>query len=201
MKKILILGHKLHGTTTVADYLRDNYGVTFLDSSYAACKLFIYEELKYEYGYATIDECFKDRRSSDEMRALWYNLITKYNEEDPTKLARHMLESSDMYVGMRSEKEVKACVEKRVFDYIIGVYDYRKVLEPKTSMSIDMEKYCDVVIMNNSDLPELYRKIDKIAKGLQIPLYKRFYASLRKFFKEFKVEFSLSLTYKTEKSY
>ena len=42
---ILIIGHARHGKDTVAEFLEEIFGLTFMSSSQAAADIFIYEVL------------------------------------------------------------------------------------------------------------------------------------------------------------
>ena len=157
-KKILVLGHARHGKDTVAEMIKKEFGLTFESSSIAAARIFLYDTLKEKYGYTSPEQCFEDRVNH---RAEWYDLICKYNEVDKARLAKMILEKDDMYVGMRDEAEIEACMNQGVFDLIIGVYDPRKPLEPKNSFNIDLWKACDLIIPNAEGLLELkYRVLD-----------------------------------------
>lgn len=158
MKKprILIIGHARHGKDTVAEIIQDVLGLTYKGSSQAASEIFLYNALKDKYGYSTPEECFEDRVNH---RAEWHDLICEYNKEDPTRLARAIMEVADMYVGMRSKREIDSCVNQRVFDYVIGVFDPRKPLEPKDSFNIELGEHCDFIIFNDGDLNRLHENV------------------------------------------
>lgn len=159
--KILIIGHGGHGKDTVASIIKEKVGLTFSSSSIKACEIFIFDALKNKYNYQTIEECFNDRHNH---RKEWYDLICEYNKEDRSKLAFKILETEDMYVGMRDDEEFQACKEKKLFNWVIGVYDPSKP-EEKESFNIDFWNVCDFIIPNNSvntDLKTLEKKVTKI---------------------------------------
>lgn len=145
-----------HGKDTVAEMLHQMFGLTFESSSIAASRIFLYEALKDKYGYTTPEECFEDRVNH---RAEWHDLIVDFNREDKARLAKEILKTSDIYVGMRSNIEAEACIEQGIFDYIIGVYDPRKPEEPKDSFNIDLWEKCNFVIPNGGTLPQLQAKV------------------------------------------
>ena len=157
--KYLIIGHARHGKDTVAEMMQKLYGITFKSSSLAAAEIFIFDMLKDKYNYTTFTECFEDRVDH---REEWHDLICEYNKEDKARLAKKILETSDMYVGMRSDAEIEECVKQGLFDKIIGVFDYRKPLENRSSFNIDMWKYSDVVIPNAGTLQDLQNKVIKL---------------------------------------
>lgn len=74
--RLLIIGPARHGKDTLAETMRDNFGLNFKSSSQACSDIFIFNELKDKYGYTTPEECFEDRLNH---RAEWYQLICGYN--------------------------------------------------------------------------------------------------------------------------
>ena len=162
--KILIVAGARNGKDTVAQMITDEIGLKFQGSSYKAAEIFIYDELKAKYGYNSFEECFEDRINH---RAEWHKLICEYNIDDKARLAKEILKDSDMYVGMRSNIELEECQNQGIFDLIIGVYDPRKEEEPKDSFDIDIWKWCDFIIMNNSDLQTLQKRVKLFCKMLK----------------------------------
>lgn len=163
--KILIIGHGRHGKDTLAEIINDHFELTFKSSSQAAAEIFIYDKLKGKYGYSSPEECFEDRVNH---RKEWHDLICEYNKDDKARLAREILKTSDMYVGMRSNDEITACLSEDMFDWIIGIYDPRKPHESPDSFDIDLFAMADFIIPNGSDLIDLELKsitvIHKILK-------------------------------------
>ena len=150
--KLLIIGHGRHGKDTVAAMLKEEFGLTHLASSEASSTIFVFDALKEKYGYTTVEDCFNDRANH---RAEWYDLICEYNANDQARLAKDIVERANVYVGMRSQAELDECIKQGVFDAIIGVMDPRKPLEDIGSMSINVEKYSDIMIYNDSTLDDL----------------------------------------------
>ncbi|MFW6219902.1 MAG: hypothetical protein ACOC33_03600 [bacterium] len=160
--KLLIIGHMRHGKDTVAEMIEKNVGMTFKSSSEMAAEIFIYDELKDKYGYTSFNECFEDRMRH---RAEWHDLIKEYNKDDKARLAKEILKHNDMYVGMRSQEEIDKCIEDGIFDYIIGVFDPSKPLEPKDSFDIDLFSSSDFIIPTG-DLERTKEKVDKLCELL-----------------------------------
>jgi hypothetical protein len=156
-KRLLIIGNMQHGKDTVAEMLKEMYGYTFESSSVAAARIFLYGALKDKYGYQTPLECFEDRVNH---RSEWFDLICDYNKEDKARLAKAIMSESDMYVGMRSNAELEACLSQNVFDLVIGVYNPNKPLESPESFDIDFWSKADIVIPNGGTLEDLRRKVD-----------------------------------------
>ncbi len=156
MKKLLIIGHARHGKDTVAGMFNEMYGYTFKSSSQAAAEIFIYDALKDKYGYKSFEECYKDRMNH---RDEWYNMICEYNLEDPARLAKEIMKTNDIYVGMRSAREIESCVEQGIFDYVVAVYDERKPLEDDSSLDDAIFEYTDVALNNSGTLDDLKRQV------------------------------------------
>lgn len=159
-KKLLLLGQGRSGKDTMAEILRDYYGVTFAASSEFACKHFIFEALRGFMGYANEEECFNDRHNH---RDLWYQLISTYNKEDHSKLAKELLQTSDIYVGMRSKIELDTCDKENVFDLKIYVDASERLQysEPTSSNQITPEDG-DMIIYNNGTEAEFVIEVQRV---------------------------------------
>lgn len=159
--KLLVIGTGRHGKDTVCEYLADKYKLPFQSSSEYMSEMF-YPFLKDILGYTSPEECYADRHNC---RALWYELISAYNRKDPTTLARGVLESNNIYCGMRSKIEVDACKQAGVFDLVIWVDASDRVDYQEDESSCNVSKNdADIVITNNGTLEELYAKVDKLMK-------------------------------------
>lgn len=160
---LLILGAARWGKDTLAELLRDNFGLKFLSSSQACADIFIYDELKLKYGYNTPEECFEDRVNH---RQEWHEMICDYNNNDRARLAKEILSTTDCYVGMRDRKEIEECIRQELFDIVIWVdASDRLPLEGKESFNID--KSCaDIIIENNGTYKEFVNKVNKLGKVL-----------------------------------
>ena len=160
-KKLLILGHARHGKDTIAEFIEILCGYTHTSSSVKALDVFLLDVLEEKYGLVYKDkmEAFEDRVNQ---RSRWFDEISLYNKEDPARLAKEIMAEHDIYVGLRSSIEVEKCIEDNVFDFIIGVYDYRKPHESTDSNDADVMKYSDVVITNNSNLSDLMKKVRNV---------------------------------------
>ena len=164
MNKILIIGYARSGKDTLAEILRDEFGMTFKSSSYAAAEIFIFDALRFMYDYDTVQECFEDRHDK---RDLWYNMICEYNREDPTRLAREILKDNDCYVGMRSDREIKACIEAGLFEHIIWV-DASQRIEKESEKSCSLsDQYANIIISNNGTLEEFEEECRKLGRVLR----------------------------------
>ena len=166
--KLLILGHMRHGKDSFAEILAEQFGFKFKSSSVAASEIFLYDTLRWKYGYESPEECFEDRVNH---REEWHNLICEYNNEDKARLAKDILKEADCYVGMRSGDEIEECVKQGLFDLIIWVdASERLPLEGSESFKID-ESYADIIVPNNGTLEEFTTRVHRIG-GVFEKIYK-----------------------------
>lgn len=157
-KKIGIFGYARHGKDTVAEMLARKLDYYFCSSSLFVCGEAVYPFLAPKYGYRTIEDCFEDRVNH---RAEWKELITFYNKDDKSRLAKKLLVDNDIYVGMRCKDELSACIEQDIFDILIWVCDPRKSVEPVSSCTIRYEDFnWDIVVMNQLSLVYLDNQVD-----------------------------------------
>lgn len=163
--KLLIIGHGRHGKDTVCEMLRDRYGYSFESSSQFCSTLFIYDQLKDLYGYATEEQCYADRHNH---RIEWYNAICAYNVPDAARLGREMFEAYDIYCGLRNKKEFHAMKNTGVFDYTIWI-DRSDHLPPESKDSMSLEPWmADFTIDNNGTLEELEFNLDRLMCYLEV---------------------------------
>lgn len=159
--KILIIGEGRHGKDELAEYLRDMTGLRPMSSSRFACDAFIFDKVKDKYGYATADECYAARHG---YREEWYQLICEYNRGHPARLAAHLLEDHDIYVGMRDDEEFNHA--KTMFDLIIAVDASERVPEFDATLKISLLA-AHIQIDNNGTKEELWDKARHLARLIQ----------------------------------
>lgn len=150
--KLMVIGYARHGKDTVCEMLQNMYSYNFQSSSMFCAELFIYETLKDQYGYASLQECFEDRHNH---RQTWYELIRAYNRPDASRLGQALYERYDIYCGLRNRAEFHALRNSGSFDYSIWV-DRSDHLPPEPTTSISVEPWmADYVLDNNGTLEEL----------------------------------------------
>ena len=150
--KILVLGSKRNGKDSLAELLNEDFGMTFKSSSEMANELFIYDELKSEYNYNSIEECFEDRHNH---REEWYEMICDYNKDDKSRLSKDILNKYDCYVGMRDLEEFEE--SKDLFDLIIWVDASKRILEGDSTNKISIDE-AHIVLTNNGTFEEFKSK-------------------------------------------
>ena len=159
--KIFILGHGRHGKDTMAEQLKEDWGVRFADSSYFMADRVVKGILESEYDikYDTAQECWEDRHNH---RPKWYRIISAYNGTDPTKLSRAIFAENSIYVGIRNRDEFLAA--RKLADISVWVDASRRLPpEPNNSMTI-LREDADIVIENNGSLIEFQEKVHRLAK-------------------------------------
>jgi hypothetical protein len=161
--RVLILGHARHGKDTVAEMLRDRYGLRFSSSSmFCAERVMMPYFAQHGVPYATVEECYEDRGNH---RSTWFDRIEDYNSHDRARLAREMLEAgNDMYVGMRSDREFQEA--QWLFDFVVWVDSSGRGVPPEaeTSMTIRFSPGM-LCIRNDGTLEDLQAAVDRLAKN------------------------------------
>ena len=164
--KLLVIGHGKHGKDTAAEMLSTELQLTNASSSWVACVEFVFDRLGSEgTNYASKLACWKDRRSSDHMRARWFDLIAAYNTPDPAALAKLLLSRADIYTGMRSRDEYDACAQENLFDLVVWVEAFRREqAEGVGSMQLSRDD-ADIIIDNNGTPEQLAQRIRRLCKA------------------------------------
>ena len=157
---ILILGHGRHGKDTAAEYLESQFGLSFNSSSWEVATLF-YKANADLYGYRNITECYNDRSNK---RPEWHKFIVDYNTPDKTRLARRIFDKSNVYVGMRCNKEYRASFTAGLFDQVLWIdASERLPLEPASSFNIDFVPGHMWLIDNNRSTDVMYKELNRWA--------------------------------------
>lgn len=161
--RYVIFGHKRHGKDTACEYLEERFGLTYTASSWYACQLFLFDQLRRKYGYATPAECFNDR---DNHRAEWYEAIRDFNAGDRTRLGRGILATNAIYCGIRDREEFEALRDADLFDLAIWVdASARKPPEAADSMGLTRDD-ADIIVDNNGSLDDLYFRLTRLFRAL-----------------------------------
>ena len=164
MKKFIVIGNARHGKDAAAELLADELGLRMISSSAFACENLIFPNLKRQYGYLTADECFLDRINH---RVEWFNLISSFNTPDPAKLARDILATSDIYVGMRCASELHACLRANLADLVIWVDASQRVAQEGSGGCTVEQTMAHVVVNNNGSFEELREEVRRLAREIR----------------------------------
>lgn len=158
-RRILIIGHAQHGKDTVAEMLRDHYGINFASSSHFAIQKAVWPMVKDKGPWKSSDELYADRANHREML---FHAIRAYNLIPGPSLAEQMFqEGFDCYVGMRSRAEFEG--SRRSFNAVVWVdASERKPLEGEGSMELCRDD-ADIRIDNNRDLEWLRMWVNRLA--------------------------------------
>ena len=161
-RHIYVIGHGRHGKDTVGDMLGE-LGFKTCASSWFMAEKVVFPALKDEYGYTSVEECFDDRHSH---REEWFDLIGKSN---PTgvELSQGIFEEHDVYIGIRSKRELDAVKSNPMFNpYVIWVdASDRLPLEDASSMELSVED-ADYFLNNNGSIEKLKSDVYTLAMGL-----------------------------------
>lgn len=158
--KILVIGHARHGKDTVANRIARWNNLRASETSQWIAQNYMFDELKDQYNYVSPAECYDDRVNH---RELWFNKIYEYNKYDPTRLCKDMLKENDIYVGIRSLRELAACYE--LFDHVVLVTRMSTPHEFEASCDIPisfMKGICTHHVQNDYDLQFLDRIVSQL---------------------------------------
>ena len=163
--RLLIIGMARWGKDSLAAIITEMEGLEAYSSSMLAVELFLFNKLAHKYDYKDYSECFADRVNH---RAEWHDLIAEYNADDPSRLAKELLDRADIYVGMRSLRELQSCRDQKLFDSVIWV-DASKRLPHEGEDSCELTLAdADIIIDNNGteeDLRENAKVLISYLKG------------------------------------
>lgn len=162
--KLLILGHARHGKDTAAEYLRDRHGISFQSSSFFAAETVVRPALaRRGMFYDSLEACYADRVNH---RALWREIISDFNHDDPARLAKAILAVSDCYVGMRTARELWA--SRALFDAVLWVDASGRGIPPEdaSSMSITFDPAWMIRIDNGGTLEAMQAHLDEWARSM-----------------------------------
>ena len=155
--KLFVCGYARAGKDTAAEYLHENFGLTFESSSHFCLRMFLREQLADRYGliYRNDEECFEDRMAH---RAKWAVLIAQYNADDPSRLSRAIFAKYDIYVGIRSKRELDA--SWHLADLVLWIDRPGWPVEPASSNTLD-PSVADVIV-SAGDVRTLHKKLGKL---------------------------------------
>ena len=147
--RIGICGNGESGKDTVADFIRDKFGLRFSKGTSAWAADIVYREMKdLGHEYPSVKACWDDRRNH---RKLWADTIGEYNYGDPIRMYRELLEEQDILQGIRWLHEFEACKAAGLVDAWLyldrpGTKDPTNQIRPE---------HCDFVIVNDGTVMQM----------------------------------------------
>jgi hypothetical protein len=151
--KIMVLGHKDHGKTTVANMLHTKFGFAYKDSTQRVLEItqkYIEARPLYPISKSAFLRKYKDNKNS--VRDVLKEALTSYTQSNPAKLIKQQYEVCDVYAGLRSSVEYQAA--KDIIDFTFWVQDPRKE-ENDPTMDIVFDPDTMIHINNNGSLLQL----------------------------------------------
>lgn len=157
---VILTGYKEHGKDECCSIL-ESMGISSISSSWYACKAFMFDQLKKQFGYTTPEECYADRRNH---RKIWFDGIRAYNEGKLSRMAEEIWfkEGYRVYNGLRNREEFDAIKAK--FPNVIVIWvdaSERKEKESAESMELSIED-AHMVIDNNGPLENLHDEVQAV---------------------------------------
>ncbi len=169
MPKIILIGHARHGKDTVAELMGRKYGFRWIASSAFSTERIMmpfFNDMGPEWSYETPEECHADRVNH---RAMWYEQIKAWNYPDLTRMTRTIFsEGYDMSVGMRNNRELWACKNAGVGNFVLWVdASERHPAEDKSSCTVE-PWMADFIIDNNGSLDDMERSLDVVMQRINV---------------------------------
>ncbi len=155
--KFFILGHGRHGKDTVAEILRDHYGILFESSSMLCAEHVVRPWLK-EKGlvYESLEKCYADRANH---RIEWYNAIKDFNTPDLSRVSRTIFSDYDMYVGIRDRDEF--LTSAHLADLSIWVDAFERIPQTDPTCKV-LRTDADIIIDNNTSMEDLEKRVRRL---------------------------------------
>lgn len=160
--KLFICGLARHGKDEAAKFLRKEFDLSFESSSHVAMNEFLRDELVYRYGlaYKTGEECFADRVNH---REKWFQIISDYCLENPSKLSELIFSKHDIYVGIRNRVELYDAREKGLADLAIWIDASERYPEKESTASNNITAAdCDLTVLNNGTLEQFRDRLRRV---------------------------------------
>lgn len=162
---VAFLGHGRAGKDTCAEFMAWHTALVYKGGCSWTARNYMAKRLSAEAGRVITPEEAYENRHKD--RVKWYNWLNEYRAANPSQLIRDCLEHSDVICGVRDGNELRAAVREDVIDLTIWVERPGTPVDPTVTYTIDD---CDMVLHNNGDLNDLYKKLTHLAQALRLPL-------------------------------
>jgi hypothetical protein len=159
--QILVVGETGHGKDAVCKIFKKHFGYRFLPASRYASKEFIFDALREKHGYRSEEQCFNDRRNHIPE---WVDLIDKYNTPDPAKLAKEVMQYSDIYCGVRKLREFLGILP--LIDIVVYVDAEQRLGKPDISAVEVEKKYADILFTNNKTEADLELRVKTLHRRI-----------------------------------
>jgi hypothetical protein len=142
----MILGHRYHGKTTLAEILERRFNFAFQDTTRPLKELtgnFI--EKHPEFGISLPEFKLKFAVDKDAVRHVMVAALADYNKDDPARFIKDRFERSNIYAGCRSIEQYTAA--KSIIDFTFWITDSRREEDDPT---MEIKRTPDMVFIDNS---------------------------------------------------
>lgn len=161
--RLAVCGYGRSGKDTVGKWLHENTSLVCRQSTSEAAADLVFREWG-RLHFATKQECWLRRHL---WRDKWAEIIWRYNQPNGLTLYWDMVNAGNsVLVGIRNGDELTACVGAGVVTLSLWV-ERKDAYEGVGSMTLRRED-CDLVILNNGTLDELYARLRRFAGALGV---------------------------------
>lgn len=159
MPTLAIVGMGRAGKDTAAAYLGESTQLDYAGSSSNRLCKFVASMV----GIPE-DQAFAERHQH---REFWIQAGHAVRGFDLTLLARLTLGFGDMAIGIRGRHELHGCRRDGVVNAVVWIDNPRVASDPTVEFEAGD---CDLIVPNHGAHTELYRKLDKLAELLRLPV-------------------------------
>jgi hypothetical protein len=143
---IMILGHKEHGKTTLAELLNYRFGFTFVDTTIRLrdiTKEYLTSNPQLGLSSGVFHQQFHTNK--DKVRHVMVEALADYNKDDPVRFIKEQFERCNVYAGCRSNAQYEAA--KPFIDLTFWIKDNRK---EENDPTMEIEYQPDMILIDNS---------------------------------------------------
>ncbi len=146
--KVLLVGYGRAGKDCSGEWLHANRNCVYGGST----SLFLAKHVAPVLGQSE-EQCYRERHQN---RDVWYQTGRQLREKDPGCLLRTGLALGNVVAGVRDLCELRAARDQKLVDVIVWIENPRVPVDPTVEFT---KEDCDLVLLNEADLPTLYGRL------------------------------------------
>jgi len=158
--KLAISGPGQAGKGTVSQYISDNWGIRYQQSTSEAAAAVVFRDITKQYS--TVEECWADRANH---REEWGQIIADFNQPDGIGLYRQMAGQNDIFDGIRRRAELQKCKEVGLVDKVVWLN--RPNIPLDASLDYGDEE-ADYIVDNSTTIEDLYSRLNLLWAKLEL---------------------------------
>lgn len=151
--RIMVVGMAEHGKDEFLKFVLEELPeLTFRSTTEEAMEHFMFDALKHQFGYSTIEDAVADKGTK---RPLLKGLFQLYCFHDKAAFIKHVFRKYNFYCGVRDHEELAKAQADEIVDITVFINaSKRKPPEPIESFNLRHEQF-DIEIDNNGTIEDL----------------------------------------------